>query len=218
MLCEHGCWAVTWPTLYLCDLDFPWVRAQAISLILVPILRMTNTSKRNENICFSIALESQTAVTCTFWHLFFPLKLGQKWVYWIYRSGSSCHGASVGRSHRSPVEIKHSYPTMLEHTLKTLWWDSLYQELYCCLCQGAWAPAGSHCWRHCGVPLCLLRACRAASLQLWYVSGITAEAGEILLWHKAVLLPTGWPWSGLSTLSLFSKVWLRLHGRLLLSS
>lgn len=171
MLCEHGYGAVTWPTLHLCDLDFPWVRTQAISLILVPMLRMTNTSKRNENSCFSIALESWTAVTCTFWHLFFPLKLGQKWVYWIHWSGSSWHVASVERSHRSPVEIKRSYPTMLEHTLSEnpVVIISVLRAALLPFCQGAWAPAGSHCWRHCGVssvswepavlPLCSFAMC-----------------------------------------------------------
>lgn len=39
MLCEHSHHVV-----HLCDLDFPWVKAQAISRIRIPILRITNTS------------------------------------------------------------------------------------------------------------------------------------------------------------------------------
>lgn len=151
-------------TLHPCDLDFPWVKARAISLTLVPVLRMTDTATRNANSCFSIALVLNS---CHMYILtsFFPLKLGQKWVYWIHWSGSSFHVTSVERSRRSPVEIERSYPTVPEHTLnenpvvkisvpraallplprslspsrhpllKTLWNTPLSPEsLQCCLC------------------------------------------------------------------------------------
>lgn len=167
-------------------------KARAISLTLVPVLRMTT---RNANSCFSIALVLNS---CHMYILtsFFPLKLGQKWVYWIHWSGSSFHVTSVERSRRSPVEIERSYPTVPEHTLN----ENPVVKISVPRAALLPLPRSLSPSRHpllktlWNTPLSpgSLQCCLSATL-------ITTEAGEAL--------PTGWPWSGLSALgSLASSV------------
>lgn len=184
---------------------------------------MTNISNINENSCFSITLEPQTAVTCTFWHcfwvFFFLIETKiclQSLRIWLSRSSHFC-GKAERRSQNSPLSWNVAVPegsNVLK--MKTLCWDpssvprteGLYRPGGGCRTPAALPVSWSLCWQ----PLFSLGRelveCHPVSPQglsqqpLLLCSPCRSCFWMWLMWDPGApflyWIKAGWPWSGRS--------------------